>query len=55
MTTTLNELKEHLKDIEETTFLEMFDISTEELVERFSDKIEDKYDELIKEYGNESN
>lgn len=53
MSLTLPELMEHLKDIEETVFLEMFNISTDELVERFEDKIEDRYDELMKEFGND--
>ena len=44
---------EELKDVEETLFLEMFNISTDELVDRFSDKIEEKYDTLMEEYGND--
>ena len=44
---------EDLKAVEETLFLEMFNISTDELVERFADKIEEKYDSLLEEYDNE--
>lgn len=51
--TTLEELKEHLVSVDEITLLEMFNISSEELVERFEDKIEEKYDQLIKDYGND--
>lgn len=47
MATTLPELKEKLKEVEETVFLEMFNISTEDLVERFDDKIEMKFNELV--------
>ena len=50
---TLPELIEKLKDTEETAFLELFNISTDELVERFADKIEDRYDELLEDYNNE--
>ena len=50
---TLPELMEQLKDTEETVFLELFNISTDELVERFADKIEDRYDELLEDYNNE--
>jgi len=52
-TTTLEELKDHLKTVDEITLLEMFNISSEELVDRFEDKVEIKYDELLEEYGNE--
>lgn len=51
--TTLEELKEHLVSVDEITLLEMFQISSEDIVERFEDKIEEKYDALIEEYGNE--
>jgi len=43
---TLEELKEWLSRIDEVTLLEILDISSEELVERFTDEIEDNYDKL---------
>ncbi len=46
---TLEELKDRLKRYDEVTLLEILNISSEDLVERFDDVIEDKYDVLIKE------
>jgi len=43
------ELKERLKLLDETTLLEVLDISSEDLVERFGDLIEDRYEELEEE------
>jgi len=48
----LPELKEKLLDIDEITLLERLDINSEELVERFTDKIEDRFDSLMKEFDN---
>ncbi len=46
---TLEELKDRLKRYDEITLLEVLNISAEDLVERFEDVIEDRYDLLIKE------
>jgi hypothetical protein len=35
-----------MSKLDEITLLEVLNISSEELVERFADKIEDKFDEL---------
>lgn len=43
---TLADVINWLKRIDEVSLLEVLDISSEEIVDRFSDKIEDKYDEL---------
>lgn len=43
---TLEELKEWLSRIDEVTLLELLDISSEEIVQRFTDEIEDNYDKL---------
>jgi hypothetical protein len=43
---TLEELKEWLSRIDEVTLLEILGISSEDLVERFTDEIEDNYDKL---------
>ena len=46
--TTLNDLKEHLrKNVDEVEFLELLDITTEELLEVFADKIEEKFIYLV--------
>jgi hypothetical protein len=50
MTITFIELLDRLKQIDETSLLEILDISSEDLVERFSDLIEDRYDTLIQEF-----
>ena len=46
---TFNELKELLLKYDELTILEKLNITTEELVNRFEDKIEDNYEKLIEE------
>lgn len=47
MSLTLEEVKEKLKQLDETSLLEILEIDSEEIVERFSDKIEDKEDYFI--------
>lgn len=37
---------ERMAQLDEITLLEVLDISSEEIVERFADKIENKFDEL---------
>lgn len=46
MSLTLVELKERLKRLDETILCEVLDITSEELVDRFEDLIEDKFEEL---------
>jgi hypothetical protein len=46
MTLTLPELIERLKQLDEITLLELLGITSEDLVDRFSDVIEDKQDKL---------
>lgn len=55
MALTLTELKELLIREDEVYLLERLDISSEELVERFEDFIEDRYDQLILEYEEDDN
>ena len=43
---TLEELKAFLSRIDEVTLLEILEVSSELLVERFADEIEDNYDKL---------
>lgn len=47
---TLVELVEKLKDIDEITLMERLEITSEDLVSRFIDVIENKYDELSEEF-----
>lgn len=49
MVLTFWELKERLKRLPEIDLLEVLEISSEDLVERFQDLIEDKFDELAEE------
>ena len=47
MNRTFSELCEELKKIDETTLLEILEISSEEIVNKFEDKIEDRLDDLL--------
>lgn len=47
------EIAEKLKDWDEITLLEILDITADDLVERFYDKIEDKYETLRKDFDEE--
>jgi len=47
MALTVNDLAERLRVMDEITVMELLDISSEELVDRFGDFIEAKYDVLI--------
>ena len=51
---TIFEVMEELKTIDEITLLERLEISSEDLVERFFDRIEDLYEELAEEFKPES-
>ena len=43
---TFAELSEQLKQLDELTLLEVLDISAEDIVERFADKIEERFENL---------
>ena len=48
---TLEELKEKIhSQWDEVTILEALDINAEQLVEKFSDEIEERFDKLCKEF-----
>ena len=49
MALTIHDLKDRLKQINEIDLLELLDISSEDLVERFVDLIEDNFDKLERE------
>jgi hypothetical protein len=46
MSLTLEDVFDKLKKVDEISLLEILDISSEDIVDRFPDKIEDKIDEL---------
>ena len=46
---TLQELKERLKRLDELSLLELLDVTSEELVEMFVDRIDDNFDRLMNE------
>jgi hypothetical protein len=50
MTLTLNDLKDLLKALDEVTLLELLDLKSEDIVDRFEDLIEDKQEQLEKEF-----
>jgi len=49
MNLTFEELKEKLQRVDEVTLLELLEIHSEDIVERFEDYIEDKQERLLKE------
>jgi hypothetical protein len=46
---TLQELQERLKRLDEISLLELLDITSEEIVEMFVDRIENNFDQLMNE------
>jgi len=53
MSLTFTEVKYKLSLLDEVLVLEVLDINSTEIVERFEDKIEDKLDQLIDELDGE--
>ncbi len=49
MNLTFEELKEKLQRVDEVTLLELLDIHSDDIIERFEDIIEDKQEQLTKE------
>lgn len=50
---TLQEVKERLCQYDELTLLEILDVSSEELVDRFEDIVEAQYETLVEELGDD--
>lgn len=50
---TLADVITHLKRIDEISLLEVLEISSEDLVDRFVDKIENKYELLVEDFQEE--
>lgn len=49
---TLEEVKQHLIDhVDEICLLEMLNITSEDIIGMFSDRVEEKYNEIIKDFG----
>ena len=53
MATTFPELMDYLKTIDEVSLLEILDINSEDLVDRFQDKIEERFDQLVEDLEEE--
>lgn len=49
MPLTLTDVMSKMKQLDEITVLEVLEITSEELVERFVDKIEERYEDLERE------
>lgn len=49
MNLSFKELKEKLKRIDEVTLLELLNIHSDDIIERFEDYIEDRHEQLLKE------
>jgi hypothetical protein len=49
MNITFEELKEKLQRVDEVTLLELLEIRSDEIVERFEDYIEEQQDKLMRE------
>jgi len=54
MSLTINELFDRLKELDELSILEILNISSEELVQRFQDEIEERYDNLVTKFEDEN-
>jgi uncharacterized protein YecA (UPF0149 family) len=53
MTKTFHEVCEDLQTLDEITILEILEITSEELIEKFQDKIEDNFVKVVKALDNE--
>ena len=50
MALTLNDVVERLKQIDEVSLMELLEITSEDMVSRFLDRVEMKYDILLREF-----
>ena len=50
MSLTLSDLKDKLLREDEVSLLEILNISTEDILDRFEDRIEERYDQIVGEY-----
>ena len=49
MSLTFEDVRDRLKNLDEVTLLEVLDVSSEDIVERFADRIEDRLLDLEEE------
>lgn len=54
MPLTYYELVEKMSMLDELTIIEILDISSEELVNKFSDRINDRFEELAEDFKHET-
>lgn len=53
MPLTIRDLIERLKQLDEVTLVEILDIRSEDIVDRFEDLIEYRYDEILAQVGDD--
>lgn len=53
MSLTIFDLSDRLKELDEISILELLNITSEQLVDRFQDEIEERFDVLIEEFDDE--
>ena len=53
MSITLKDIMEYLRNLDEITLLEALDISTEELIDRFEDRISERFELLRNDFETE--
>ena len=53
MSLTIHDLFERLKELDELSILEILNLTSEQLIDRFQDEIEDKFDTLIEQFEDE--
>jgi thymidylate kinase len=54
MPITYEELRDRLRGVDEISLLELLDISSEDIVERFQDRIENRIEQLESDFEQES-
>ncbi len=50
---TINDLFDRLKELDELSILEILNLTSEQLIDRFQDEIEFKYDTLVEQFEDE--
>lgn len=53
MSLTINELFERLKELDEISILEILNISSEDLIDKYQDEIESRFDDLLEKFDDE--
>lgn len=55
MSLTIHDLFDRLKELDELSVLEILNLTSEDLVNKFQYEIEDKFDDLIEKFEDEDN